>query len=665
MKPAALMALVVLALPALAQDLDVQRSAWRLKRSVSAAEPGRLVALPLEPELLGQAQAEGRDLRLLDAAGVEVPFLLDRLEPREARVSFSGHVVAADARRRQESFVEVDFGTLALFDTLEVQVAAAEFAKRAQVETSEDGASWSTALPAASLFARPWGGGFVRHLILELPAPVRARRVRLTLDDTRSEPVTVTGVTATRRTALDGARFEREAALLPLGSAAGISRWRLELPPGIPFDELTLDAEDRLFARHARLAEVREKGGSSERQVRGEALVYRVSEGDFAGSSLTLPVAGLTGGERVLEVVDGDAPLLRRLSARVSGPRTRLVYVAPEGPLVLYYGNRVVRAADYGLEPLRARLAAAGELPASALGAEEPNPRFREAPPLQFAARPGAAVELSRYRFVRRVGVPVREDLYALTLDAADLGLLRPDLADLRLVDAQARQVPFVLEPAAREEPVILEREALEAPPGRTRWRFSVPRREDRDRSALPVETLELNLAEGFFSRAARITVARPDGRSGEATAWSGRLERRAGADAALRLPLRTRAGAFTLEVEDGDDAPLTVSDARALVRVPRVAFKAGGGELRLLLGDPQASAPRYDLAALRDEVLAYSAVAVQATPAEASVAHRRGWRELLGQAPPTLLLWGALLAAAVALVALTLRLAGRPPEAS
>ncbi|MCM2258145.1 MAG: hypothetical protein NDJ94_21125 [Vicinamibacteria bacterium] len=678
---AAVLAVLAADRPVFAEDLDAQRSAWRARRTVSAQEPGRLVALPLEPEVQGAAQREGRDLRLLDASGAEVPFLLDRLEAREARTAYAGHVVAADARREQQSLVEVDLGSIVEVDTFEVEIAARRFAKRVRLETSEDGATWTTRLAAASLFGREWSGGFVRHVMLELPAAVRARRVRLTLDDTRSEPVNVTGLTATRRLALAAQRFSREASLVPLGRQDGVSRYALELPAAIDFDELTLAAEDALFARRVKLIEEQETGGRIAREVRGEALVYRVAEGDLAGASLTLPVAGLAAGRRVLEVVDGDAPALRRLQAKVSGPRARLVYVAPDGGLgaegtgdglrpaaepagrlVLYYGNRVVRAPDYGLEPLRARLAAAGELPIAVLGEEEANPRFREAPPLQFAARPGTTVEVARFRYERRVGVPVKEDLYSLTLAATDLGLLRSDLADLRLVDAEARQVPFVLEPGVREEPVILESEALEAPTGRSRWRFSVPRGDQRPRPALPLTALELRAAEGFFSRTARVLMARPDGRGGEVVVWAGRLERRAGgAEEPVRLPVSTRAGELVLEIEDGDDAPLTLSDARALVRVPRIAFKAAGGELRLLMGDPEATAPRYDLAALRAEVLAWSAERVEATPAEPSVAHRRGWRELLGQAPPTLLLWGTLLAAAVALIALTLRLAGQP----
>jgi hypothetical protein len=76
-----------------------------------------------------------------------------------------------------------------------------------------------------------------------------------------------------------------------------------------------------------------------------------------------------------------------------------------------------------------------------------------------------------------------------------------------------------------------------------------------------------------------------------------------------------------------------------------------------LLLGNRDAEPPSYDLAALRREVLCYSARPISAGPAEANPAFRRGVADYLRVAPPTALLWAVLIAAVAALLYLTVRI--------
>jgi hypothetical protein len=114
--------------------------------------------------------------------------------------------------------------------------------------------------------------------------------------------------------------------------------------------------------------------------------------------------------------------------------------------------------------------------------------------------------------------------------------------------------------------------------------------------------------------------------------------------------------GPLSLEVDDGDNAPLEVRSATAIIRVPRVVFKSAPGELRLLLGNAGVDAPRYDLAGLRGELLAYSAVRANALALTENKGAKRGWFPSLQGAPRGALVWGAIIAALVVLLALTLR---------
>jgi hypothetical protein len=100
-------------------------------------------------------------------------------------------------------------------------------------------------------------------------------------------------------------------------------------------------------------------------------------------------------------------------------------------------------------------------------------------------------------------------------------------------------------------------------------------------------------------------------------------------------------------------------------VPLPRLVFKADVGSYRLLLGNPEATAPRYDLLSLRQEVLAYSARPVEASPVEANPAFRRSAADYFRATPPTALLWGALVVAVAALLFVTARVLRPPPPAS
>jgi hypothetical protein len=101
-------------------------------------------------------------------------------------------------------------------------------------------------------------------------------------------------------------------------------------------------------------------------------------------------------------------------------------------------------------------------------------------------------------------------------------------------------------------------------------------------------------------------------------------------------------------------------------VWVPRITFKAGGGEYRLLLGNPDAAPPTYDLAALRQDVLAYSAIPLDPRalqPAAANADYIRGAGDLAEGLARWPLLWGILGVSIAALLWLTRVILKTPPS--
>jgi len=663
------LAVAVAASTVTAAELDESRTAWRYRRTVWVAAPDGFAALDLPPELRARSRPDLRDLRLLAADGTEVPFVVDRVVEREASRWWPGTLTdtaeepvgPADETAGTTRWT-VDLGAARGIDTIELDVRETDFAKRVRVEGSTDGREWTTLASDAPVFDRAWRGR-VRHTRIALEAVASVRYLRLTArDHRRSPPISLAGVNAAWTRVAPGQTWSRPERVVLVERANGVTRYRVSSE--LPAEELTIEADDPAFSRRLVV-----RGGAGEAsRVLADAWVYRVRlpEEALAGESLRLPLSALPEGanDLTLEVHDGDSPPLRGLRVTVSGAATRLLFAAPAAPVALYYGNEVTRGALYDLAALHGRLSTSGQMAPATLGAEQENPAYRKPPPLPVGLPRGAGVDVSRWRAERPLQIANATDLYAITLAPGDLARLRPDLGDLRLVDEEGRQVPYILEPSVQEERVTLSAETARTSDRRSRHRLGLPGLPSR--SAVPLEGLVLQFAETFFDRPVGVRAGGDERR--QRRLWSGRLERRPGSDASkppepIRLswpPERVRD--LEVEIENGDNVPLTLSSAEGVVRVPRLTFQAGPGSYRLLLGNADAAAPRYDLASLRREVLAFSAVAAPLGASRTNPAARGFAGEFLQDTPPTLLLWGTLLATVGALLWVTMRVLRQPP---
>ena len=652
-------------------DVDAQRAGWHFRRAVTvpagpSARPG-FGAIAIPPEIGAQAQPGFQDLRLLEADGREVPYVVDRPVERAMTYRWRGRLVDTRLETKRHTQWVVDLGEARTFDGIVLDIPRSDFAKRIRVEASADAREWRVAQEDAGVFDRPWTTR-IHHTMITLTRPESARYLRLTADDRGTPPVELKGLEVTASRHLVAAEWRRPVALQPIASQAGVSRYRLGLPPRFPFETLVLAADEPVFSRRVVVIEAHDAGGQREEAPLGDAVLYRLKIDDsaLAGEMLSLPVQrSQRGGELIVEVHDGDSPPLRGLRGTVTGVATRLLFPVTPGTLTLYYGNDVTRAALYDLNSLRERLAIGTTFAVGGLGPEAMNPRFARTPPLPFAAPRGGPVDVSRWSRLRRFTIEGREDLYALTLAPGDVAQLDARYADLRIVDDGDRQLPYVLEPAASEARPNLKAERQQGPRGgraTSRYRLTVPGGEPETVLALPLSALELTIQEEFFSRPFRVLAPPPSGSDRERTLVSGTVARGVAQGAApdrpivLELP-RVLERELFLEIEDGDNAPLTVRAARGVLRVPRATFKAAPGRYRVLVGNREAEPPQYDIARLRDEILSYSAVPLEAGPSEANPAFRRQTVDLVRGVPHALALWVVLGVAVVVLLALTVRL--------
>jgi hypothetical protein len=638
-----------------------------------------IARLVLPADVLGACRADLSDLRVFDRADRELAFMVDSGRAPERRLgvteTLTPEVLAVERRRVdrdsgpplwQESFEFAlpEEAPAAGSWTLVLETRRPSFVRRVDVARLGSDGSRSGIVDGGSVFRlrEP----LRERLAVELPA-IAVGRLRVTLsgeDGPYLEPV----LRLESSRLLAGA--ERASVTLEERGrrrADGRTVVELDRPRGLLPDLLVLDTATAAFSRRV---EVWDHGAGASDAMLGGGLVFRVTA--FATAEETsLPVAPAHGDRLLVIVEDGDSPPLEGFVVHAVVRRPALLFALPEGPPgepagVLRYGGGRAYRPRYDLDGLAAAFGpgapgAAAEalidpqrLAVARLGPAEANPAFDAAPALTFAQRAGAALDRSPFSHRRQLQVaPSPEGLSRLLLQPEDAALLRPDLADIRIVDPASRQWAYLLEGGAEVETLELPVAERRTAAGVSSYRLQLP--------VVPAtaERLVIEVREPFFDRAFALEAALDRDRTTTTTVARGRLVRRIGDPRPLAIDLPEAAvHGLELRVEDGDDAPLIVDRVSARFVMAAVFFAAPEGEYELLLGHPDADPPRYELARVRDVVLAVASAEVAAAPLTVNPDFEPGFGAARRGALLEAALWVAIAALVVFLTALTLRLA-------
>ncbi len=304
--------------------------------------------------------------------------------------------------------------------------------------------------------------------------------------------------------------------------------------------------------------------------------------------------------------------------------------------------------------------AALADLPLPAASGEAAEPP----PDLRAVMRPAAVLDPGA--FTHRIALAVRaspEGVSRLRLTPEVLALARPDLGDVRVVDPASRQWPYIIKAGAVQQLVDITL----APPvlarGTSRYEVLLP--------AWPaqIDELLIRVDREYLDRPYHLVGKPANEGSAERTLASGRITRRVGEAAQAAIPVPSvRVSELALVIEDGDDAPLPLTKARAAFTVPDLLLVAPSGEYALLVGDPNATTPRYDLARAREAILGATAGVIETGPLGPSPSYRVAVTEgKEGGGAEQIALWGSLGLAVVVLAGLALKMArqekGKPPS--
>lgn len=551
--------------------------------------PSGVVRIHVPPELRSPADpSDASDLLLVDGAGEVVPIV--RLAS-----TLQGEHVPTGIDFRVTPTLDRDVWRIEVrdrpVDGITVDWAGSDaVAARAVVERL-DGGSWTSI--GSELVWRTATG---EHTTVLLDEPTLGTlRLSLQRPDSARRVPRVAGVRfPSRRIAPDEVTVPVEGWRL---QENGWARYELFLPQAWPVQRVVLHPEEPLFERQAGLLPSLEHAmpgalPSWEPTPSPSVTVRRVHLDGTRIEQTTLHHMG-DPTDRVAVLIDAtDRPPLTLPEVTVQMAGVHLLVQDPgPGPHVLYGGGPRGTSPTYDLSAAAPELARMATEVLEAGPAAE-NPDF--VPP-EVRARlvdPGVEVSLRRQKWVHEVSGPA--GLVRVPIPVDVLARARADLADLRLVDAEDRQIPYVLRERVPDAP------ADDLAFTRTERGATSILEVTLPKPGVPVSTVSLTTLAPIFDRT--ITVARSRG---------GRLEplrtvRWHGESRPNRLTLdvgQVVDDTLVVKVENGDDPPLPIEAVE--VTWPRWELWATlpDGGARLVYGNASLGAPEYDLRLLNDEI--------------------------------------------------------------
>jgi hypothetical protein len=642
---------------------------------LAGAAPFRVVRTAVEPVTGRQIMSASdglRDLRLYDASGRDVGYLLVRNPPDAPQYRSAGllPVAAVENNRERTSGFEADLGEPLLVDAFRLASMTPPFLKRVRLEGSGDREHWTLLVSEGTVFDLP--DEQLRQTELRFTAG-SYRYLRLTWDDSKSGRVPQPPSAAARRVSSNAPpppltaplTFERRP------SEPSRSRFRVHLPGGhLPIVALDLDVAPGYVLRDAAVYEARLSSGGVAPVRLGQGMLRRVIRGDLSASSLRIAIEPPSDAQLDLDVNDGtNPPLDLKGVTAVFADLPWIYFEAPAGTVTARYGNATLAAPQYDIEAARPQIAL-GSVRQAVWG----EPRARSADENAAGAAPalpavGSALDPTLFKFVRTI--PSGEArLITVPLDGAALAHSASGgaaFSDVRVIDAGGRQIPYLVERASEPLTVDIDLERLQTAPrsvpparsARSIYRARLPFRR------LPASRLVLPTSARVFDRVVTVGVERePHERRRDvwldqifATRWM-HADQDSPAVALTAVVPSIDSTDLLVIVDEGDNAPLPIGRAQLLLPAYRLRlFRPAATALRVAYGRADLEQPQYDLALLGPQVLG-------APAAEVPLDVERPQAETAGSMPTLVsprLFWLALGTAAFVLVGLIVRLLKKP----
>ena len=610
-----------------------------------------LLKLSLPPATLDAARPALEDLRLYDDAGHEVPYLVERPRPtgkitqpaKSFKASLSGTFTV----------LTIETGLTQPIDGITLETPAAAFLKAVQISGSRTEGGGQTLAMGQPIFRESGGASQMR---LSFPPGVWPW-LQLTVIDQRSPPIPFTGARV-HAAAVEPAPAEAvPITITGRDESPGETRLTLNLgAANLDVADIQIESSEPLFTRPVTVAVPYEADGTIHERPLAQGLIYRVAvEDQRACSNLTVSVESPVL-SRELRVVIGnkDSPPLPITGVRVERRPVYLLFLArAAGSYHLLTGNSRCAAPHYDLAALGSNLKAVAVTPIKPSPLAD-NPLYRAPEVLAGIQQGAAAVDVSKWKYRKAVSLK-NAGAQSIELDLDVLSHAQPNFADLRLVSS-GKQLPYILEPTAIRRALSPSATAAsdKKDPTLSRWTLKLPR------TGLPINRLDCEAHTPLFQRVVSLYEELSDNRGDKyrrplgSASWV-QTPDRAAQPLSLTLDASPTGNTLILETHNEDNPPIDLAKFQAFYPATRVLFKAQPGEeLLLYYGNPQASAPHYDLSLVAGQLLA-------AEHAEAGLGAeeqlKKSWADTYNPGKGGIVFWGVLAVVVVVLLIIVSRL--------
>ncbi len=572
---------------------------WQNRQSFKIERAGP-IKFSLPPATQDAAQPDLRDLRIIDASGKEIPYLL--LTP----VAPVGNKIAPKVFRTEltdkATILFIETGTAQPLDFIELETGATSFIKPVRIDLSTDGENWNyfdSNLPVfrqdgATKTTIPLGQKIAPH-------------VRLTINDEQSRPIAITGAYLQVSNTTPSPTEPFTPRIVRTEEFTGETVITLDLgAANLSLASLEISTEDTLFARNVTVAvqEIHNDQISERPLARGTIFQIALDlNSDVSG--LQIPVdASIPSREVLVHIRNDDSPSLR--IREIQARRTPLhVVIAPNAPgrFELLTGNTQTTPPHYDLAALATEL---GQLQTSPVLISEPtkNASYRQTDPLADLTLEGAVLDISPWKH-QRVVHPTRPGVQQIELDLHALANTRSDFADIRLMQS-GKQVPFIIERTGHSRDLIFS--PVEAPdpkrPSVSRWKFPL------SQAGLPLSQLVIHSPTKLFDRSLSLFEVLKNHlgdtyqRNVSTQVWM-RKPAENSQPLIIALSERMQSDSLWIETDNGNNPPLKLQRLQAFFPVVRLLFKATHTEpFDLVYGNPAATAPRYDVSLIANQLL-------------------------------------------------------------
>ena len=598
MRTAFLSAAVFLFLAPLGAQQSGVPTAWKFYQDVKAGAPG-VYKYKLPLEAVDEGTPSLSDIRVIDSDGKETPYILEAARPVVAgpvslpdfKSKLEGNKTILTARAEMGGYV----------NSVALETPAGSFIKPADVYVSMDGKQWSKAAEGAPVFRQYCNSENLRVDI----APVLTKHIKVVVDDSRASPVPFTGLKAGVLPGVPVSLETLTASVISKEDYASSSRLSVRLPARNLFVfAVELVVSDKLFSRHVTVsARSLEDGRIISKQLASDTIFTT----DAAGSTVSRTKVAVYAqfqatDELVLDLDNGGSPPLEIKSVKaVYAPVYAVFQAKSAGTYRLLFGNKRALSRNYDLSGIAGYLTGR-EFPAPSAGKVERNPAFAEAEALPKLEMLGGPIDTAKWLYKTPVSVE-RAGVQGLDLNFQVVSRAERDFRDLRLV-SDSKQAPYILDRDYTTRNLPISAERGEGSVSVSSWKIKLPCRN------FPFSQLTASAPDAVFQRRVTLYESASDERGRAyrrilgSTVWSNSGQ---GAAAAYSIGASgTPSGdELQLEVENGDNKPLELSEFKLYYPVSRLIFKwTSAGGLWLYYGNREARYPAYDISLVAQELL-------------------------------------------------------------